>query len=263
MSVALSLSPATLARLHTCWNAVARHGANATDEALTEALTHLSELVDAQNAYWLAVVRVADAHGDPLMGWRPRTIRHLHSAPEDETFVREARRMCDDGVPDESMIGNTRHAGTTRAHLLRDIVSPDWYLSAFYQMAYADRGIRDAMFIITNVNCDVESHFGFHRKGDRLPFSTDDRDLLAHAVAGLTRIHREALLAAGLLIADRPLTPAERRVLPLLLSERSEKEIAASLNLSPRTTHHYVTSILGKYGVNSRPALMALWIGQS
>jgi DNA-binding CsgD family transcriptional regulator len=261
MSFALSLSSATVERLHECWNAVAEYGAEAAGEAVTEALSHLSALVDAQNAYWLAAVRVAGADGDPLRGWRPRAIRHLHSAPEDDRVVREGRRMCDDGSADESMIGNPRHAGVTRAHLLRDIVSPAWYRSAFYQTAYADRGIGDAVFIITNVNRDAESYLGFQRKGDRPPFSAEDRDLLAHAVRGLTRLHREALLGEGLLIADKPLTPAERRVLTLLLTERSEKEIAATLKLSPRTTHHYVTSILAKFGVNSRPALMALWIG--
>lgn len=261
MSCALSLSAATVARLHACWNAVAQHGASA-DDALTEALTHLAALADAQNAYWLAAVRVADADDDPLRGWRPRAMQYLHQTPEDVTFVREARRMCDDGSADESTIANIRHAGVTRAHLLTDIVSPAWFDSAFYQMAYADRGIRDAMFVITNVNRDAESYLGFQRKGDRPMFSVDDRDLLAHAVGGLTRLHREALLAKGLLVAEKPLTPAERRVLPLLLTGQSEKEIATSLTLSPRTTHHYVTSILGKFGVTSRPALMALWIGQ-
>jgi DNA-binding CsgD family transcriptional regulator len=256
----LSLSASTLARLHACWSAVARHGAD-TGGSLTDCLAHLAALVDAQNAYWLAAVRVSGAEGDPLMGWRPRAVRYLRTSEADLAFMRLATRMCEEGVPDESILGNIRNAGVTRAHLLREIVSPAWYDSAFYEMGYRDRGIRDAVFVITNVNRDAESYFAVQRSSDHPPFSTYDRDLLAHAVGGLARIHRDALLAEGLLIADKPLTPSERRVLTLLLTERSEKEIATALNVSTRTTHHYVTSIFGKFGVNSRPGLMALWLG--
>jgi DNA-binding NarL/FixJ family response regulator len=42
-----------------------------------------------------------------------------------------------------------------------------------------------------------------------------------------------------------------------------EKEIAADLGQSFHTTHEYVTAIYRKFGVKNRPALMALWLGQT
>lgn len=59
------------------------------------------------------------------------------------------------------------------------------------------------------------------------------------------------------------LTSVERRVLQGLLSGLSEKRIAAAQGHSYHTTHQYVTAIYRKFGVNSRAALMALWLGQT
>lgn len=49
-------------------------------------------------------------------------------------------------------------------------------------------------------------------------------------------------------------------MLPLLLSGRSEKQIACALGLTVRTTHIYVQSIYRKLYVHSRAELMALWM---
>jgi DNA-binding CsgD family transcriptional regulator len=259
----LTLTPAMLGRLHDCWDAVAAARASQSRDLVTEALAHLASFVDAQNAFWLGSVRVAAARpGDPLNGWRPRAIKYLYASTIDTTFARRATRECEAGVVDESTINNARQAGAFRARLLSELVSPSWYESAFYELAYTARNIRDAVFVIAPVNEDAESFFGFHRKGDKPPFTTGDRDLLAHALRGLHWVHREVMLHEGLSVARTPLTPAERRVLDLLLTERTEKEIAASLGLAPRTAHHHVTQILGKFGVKSRAALMALWLGR-
>ena len=47
-----------------------------------------------------------------------------------------------------------------------------------------------------------------------------------------------------------------------LLPERRERQIAEVMRQSPKTTHKHVTTILQKYGVNSRVALMALWLNR-
>lgn len=49
------------------------------------------------------------------------------------------------------------------------------------------------------------------------------------------------------------------RVMDGLMKGLSEKEIAAELHLSSRTVHKYVQEILRRFGVSSRPKLMALW----
>jgi PAS domain S-box-containing protein len=54
------------------------------------------------------------------------------------------------------------------------------------------------------------------------------------------------------------LAPYERKVLQLLLTEASEKQIAERLGLAASTTHAYITSIFRKLGVRGRIALMSL-----
>jgi DNA-binding CsgD family transcriptional regulator len=69
------------------------------------------------------------------------------------------------------------------------------------------------------------------------------------------------MLHHGLLIAKAPLTPVERRLLSLLLTERIEKEIAHELHLTLATTHTYITGLFRKFGVSGRAGLTALWLG--
>jgi DNA-binding CsgD family transcriptional regulator len=47
-----------------------------------------------------------------------------------------------------------------------------------------------------------------------------------------------------------------------LLTGQPEKQIATALDQSHHTTHEYVMTIYRKFGVNNRPALMALWLGK-
>jgi len=56
------------------------------------------------------------------------------------------------------------------------------------------------------------------------------------------------------------LAPHERKVLDLLLTEASEKQIAERLGLAASTTHSYITGIFRKYGVRGRAGLMSLWL---
>jgi DNA-binding CsgD family transcriptional regulator len=71
------------------------------------------------------------------------------------------------------------------------------------------------------------------------------------------------MLHHGLLIARGPLTPMERRLVSLLLTERVEKEIADELAITLATTHTYITDLFRKFGVSGRSGLTALWLGKS
>ena len=53
------------------------------------------------------------------------------------------------------------------------------------------------------------------------------------------------------------LTARERQVLACLLTGASEKEVAASLAISPQTVHAHVKALYRLHGVSSRPQLMA------
>lgn len=57
----------------------------------------------------------------------------------------------------------------------------------------------------------------------------------------------------------RPPSPAEQRVLALLLAGCSNKEIAAQLDRAEHTVKNQVASLFRKYRVSSRTRLMALW----
>jgi DNA-binding CsgD family transcriptional regulator len=58
-------------------------------------------------------------------------------------------------------------------------------------------------------------------------------------------------------LADLELSPRERETLALLLTDLSQKQIAARLGLSRDTVHDYVKSLYKKLGVTSRAELMA------
>jgi DNA-binding CsgD family transcriptional regulator len=61
-------------------------------------------------------------------------------------------------------------------------------------------------------------------------------------------------------MAQEPLTPMQREVLQLLLSDKTEKEIAGELGQSFHATHTDVKDIFRKYNVKSRTGLMAVWL---
>ncbi len=128
-------------------------------------------------------------------------------------------------------------------------------------MYFQKGGITDRIWCVLPVNRDAESLFCFDRIRRRARFTPQHEQLVAHALRGIKWFHRQLLLNHGLLVGDAPLSPAHRRLLPHLLSHKSEKQIAAALRLSRATTHKYVTDIYRSFGVTSRAGLMALWMG--
>jgi hypothetical protein len=60
-------------------------------------------------------------------------------------------------------------------------------------------------------------------------------ELFAEVLRGIKWFHRNLLLSHGLLVASSPLTAGERRVLHVLLTDASEREVAARLGLTPGT----------------------------
>jgi DNA-binding CsgD family transcriptional regulator len=57
-----------------------------------------------------------------------------------------------------------------------------------------------------------------------------------------------------------PLSPREKQTLWKLLSGRGEKQIAAEMDLSRNTVHHYVKSLYKHFRVSSRAELLAKWM---
>src|SRR5690348_9046990 len=81
-------------RIHALWDEIADFGAHQVDDALVHALRVLSELLQAQNAFWLGAVRL-QTDRDPLGGWRIRAIRRIFPTPQDERVYKLARQHLD------------------------------------------------------------------------------------------------------------------------------------------------------------------------
>ena len=251
-------------RTHALWNKLADFEASQADEALRHLMAELCDLVEAQNAVWVGAVRLAgNFPGDPVNGWRPRTVVHMQPTRPMLDAVREQTEKLETGDVDETILRNVAGAGTFRVNRLVDLVSPRWFESDYCRDHYHGVGITDTIWAGIPINEDTESYFGIKRHTDHPPFTEEEREVVAYALRGLKWFLRQQMLSHGLLVANAPLTPVERQVLHGLLSGQSEKEIAAAQGQSHHTTHGYVTSIYRKYGVNNRAALMALWLGKT
>lgn len=249
-------------RIHRLWDELAAFEAAESEAALLHLLGGVARLITAQNALWLGVLRMSDAARDPLRGWRPQAVRYLHPTEADQTYGRASLRRLQTGGLDASSKAHVRLAGQFRVLLQRELV-PGWVDSDSYRLGYAPRGIVDMLIVGAPVNAGAESYYMFHRKRPRPAFTNTERDIAAYAMRGLTWFHRQVLLSRGLLAASKPLSPAERRVLALLLSDLPEKQIAARLGLTPATTHTYVRAVFRKFGVRGRAGLTALWLGKA
>jgi DNA-binding CsgD family transcriptional regulator len=247
--------------VHRLWDELATFEAAQTNEALVHLLTAVARLIDAENAYWFCAVRLAESATDPLFGWRPRSIQYLNPLPNDTAFTRDRVRSLDRGGFDEATVAQARLAGTYRANRLCDLVSPDWFKSDVYQ-GYVGRGVHDSLVVGVPVTNMAEGYYGFLRMRPDQPFTEPERDIAYYAMRGLAWFHRRVLLAHGSLISRAPLTPIERRVLALLLTDKSEKAMAVALGLSPSSLHTYVSDVFRKFGVSGRKGIAAVWLGR-
>lgn len=253
---------AVLERIHRLWDEIAAFEASKSNDAVRHLLSTVAGLVGAQNAYWMGAVRLAEDERDPLLGWRPRVVRYLKPLKNEETFTRDRLRSLNRAQTiDEATVAQAKLAGAYRARRLCDLVSPAWFKSDAY-LGYVERGVHDSLVVGVPVSSMAEGYFGFLRTKPNDPFSETQRDIALYAMRGLTWFHRQTLLAEGLIGASSPLSPMERRVLSLLLTEDSEKCIAANLELAPTTLHTYVRNIFRKFGVSGRNGLVALWLGR-
>lgn len=249
--------------IHTLWDSLIEFPVQDIDGAVEYLMTALCELVNAQNATWAGAVRMADSAVavDPFKGWRVSRTKTLRISPVTNERMNRLIRTWDRRELDPSFLIAVKEAGKFRGHSFRRDLPPDWFETPFYQTFWSAFDIYDAVFVGFPVNQDAESHFGFHRIAIQSPFSEAEIARLAYALRGIKWFHRRLMLSHGLMLASSPLSPSERKVLSLMLTGRSEKEIALDLDLTVATLHDYVKSIFRKFGVRSRASLMSLWLG--
>lgn len=244
------------------WDRLAEWPAARSEQALQFLLEGISELIDADHSYWLSALRMAEPEtADPMLGWRPGPAFYCREQPIDQQSYRRAVKEIETGDVGESTYNHVRGAGHFRATLLRDHVSAAFFDSAHYRAYYQAAGIADTLFVVAPVNCDTEVYFCFNRFEGQPPFAQSQVDIASYALRSLKWFHKQVLLSHGLLIAETPLTPTEKRVMKQLLTDLTEKQIADKLGQKVDTTHKHVTAIYRKFNVNSRAALMAAWLG--
>lgn len=226
-------------------------------------LQEICTLVDAQNADWIGCVRLNwSQSGDPMKGWRPRTLFTLNPCKVSSEAIDQAFAEMENGEPDITTTRNVELAGTFRVLLLSELATPDWFEGPSYRRYYKALDRRDSIWAGIPVSADAELQIGFHRSFEKEPFSLEDQATIFHALRGISWFYKHQMLGEGAGVASTPLTPTEQLVLQGLLLGRTEKQIAEQNNQSPHTTHDHVKRIFRKYGVSSRSSLMALWLGK-
>ena len=253
--------------IRALWDELADFPASRSDDALDHLMKALCDWVKADNALWIGAVRVTNgevAADDPQHGWRGRVTRRLVPMPDIAALARRA--MSDQGTrPSMTTCAITAGAGRFRVHRLHDgfVDFAAFRRTAEYRDYYQGMGIVDRMWIASPINRDAESYVVLDLHRTRRRFSPADATLAGEALSGLKWFHRNLMLNYGLPLARTPLSPTQRKVLALLLTDKSEKEIAHQLALSAGTAHQYVVGLFRKFRVNSRAGLMALWMAGS
>lgn len=246
--------------VHRIWDDLSDFEVPRSAKAAAHLMAALCAASGAWNATWAGAIRLQDETGaDPLAGWRVGVVQALHPvAPHpDETHFKDILEIWDRREIDPSFLLPIRGVGTFRTYSFRRELPEDWFSSPFYRRHYEAVGTRDAVFVAFPINADCESHFGFY---SHRTFTDTEIAHLAYALRGIKWFHRTLLMTNGLLMASAPLTPGERRVLQLLLTKASEKEIARQTGVAPSTAHQHVTRIFRKFAVRSRAELMSLWL---
>lgn len=250
------------------WDELADFEAADSKRALLHLMKTVSAWINADNALWVGGVRMmrgVAARRDAQHGWRGRAVQHWR---ELHAITRRRAQLAireQDVAPSMTTTALTARTGIFRSYRLHDgfVELAAFKHTAHYRIFYEDIGISDRMWTVFPVNRDAESYFIFDRYRREKKFRKADEELMAFVLRGVKWFHRQLMLQHGLLLAGSALTAAEQKIVSLLLTDKSEKEIAKELGRSFHTTHRHVSEIFRKFGVNSRAGLMALWLGSA
>ncbi len=247
------------------WDRLAEFPGAKAPEALLYLMAELKSLAGADDAVWVAVVRMmhgSHAAKDHQLGWRGRAVVHLEWTDLKQAVVASAMKAQekDGGVP--SSIEMAKRAGRIRTLTLRELHDMETFVrTEHYRTCFVPFGITDRMWSVFPVNEDCEVAFILDRFGERPGFTAEDKRRVAETLRPLKWFHRSCVMAHGVTLGGGRLSPRERSLCTLLLGTMSEKEIAESLGLSLSTTRGYIQALYRKFGVKGRTGLMGLWLG--
>lgn len=250
--------------VYRLWDELADFPSGETNEALAHCMRTISGWIGAQAAFWVGAVRMAgmdSAVTDLFSGWRIGRVELLSSELASPEFLQSMRDIRTEDLGDTTR-AVVSGAGRFRVYSLgTGVVDLETFQKTrHYDYFFRQPGITDRIWVVFPVNVDAESYFVFDTYDEGRSFNTRELYLVAETLRGIKWFHRQQLLSHGLGISDAPLAPAERRILPELLSGATEKAIAEKHGLSQGTVHQYITSIYRKFGVRGRAEFMALWL---
>ena len=259
------LKAADRERVYQLWDELAAFPSAEIDRAWRHLAETIAAWIGADTLFWVGTVRLLDgaaAEQDVLHGWRVKVITFLHPPTEAEQLA--AQRAVGKSQPDLGMatVAAVRGSGVFRVHRLHDgfVDIETFRQTDYFRNHFVAFGVNDQLWVASPISPETESYFVFNRRGEAR-FTESDAALAGFALRGLSWFQRQLFYSHGLLVAQDPLTPAQRDVLQLLLSDKTEKEIASELGQSFHTTHTHVKDIFRKYNVKSRAGLMAVWLG--
>jgi DNA-binding CsgD family transcriptional regulator len=243
---------------------LAETSAHDVDGGLRRLLDWICDTTHARAAWVVFVVREETrpevVARDALRGWRPRRTIY-HREPPEGILLREAYWADPPTPPDPTMLAIARTMGRHRAFLHREIVDgATWRRCPQATELWRPLNIHDRLMSGAAVAPSVELIFGVERATCDRRFGELERDLMGMVVERLAWFHRRLAWSHGMSGAGGTFTPRERVILTQLLSARSEKQIAAQLKLTERSTHQYVVGVYRKLGVTSRAELMARFL---
>jgi DNA-binding CsgD family transcriptional regulator len=140
-----------------------------------------------------------------------------------------------------------------------------WLRSEMFNDYYRPSRIDDQMYSFCQMPNGRREHVNLWN-GISLHGRLGDRQFTARDRRLVRLIHSELRPLIGTTIASfrgaaaRPLSPRLRQTLDLLLSGRSEKQIAEQCGLAKSTVNEYVAALYQRYGVGSRAELMARFL---
>ena len=225
----------------------------------------ISGWIGAQAAFWVGAVRMAGGDdgelNDPFFGWRLGRVEILDTPDTSPEFLRTMHNLRTEDLGDTTR-AVLSGAGAFRTHSLgTGVVDMEAFRTTrYYEHFYRTPGIADRIWVIFPINVDSESYFVFDTYEAGRHFSARELYLATEALRGIKWFHRAQLLSHGLGISREPLSPAERRIIPKMLTGATEKAIADQCGLTQGTVHQYITALYRKFGVRGRSEFMALWL---
>lgn len=220
------------------------------------ALEGMAALVGAQVGVWANADGLTKSrmtlHKEIDFGWSCDSERRVFLEYADSAHLQSL---------DPSMPALARETTSTLCTFTREQLLDDrtWYGSEHVQRFRHAARVDSFLCGIYAPGGDAMSGFALHRAwGDRA-FSERERRLVdvIHRVCAFL-YEPSAELSPAIL---QGLSPRLRDTLRGLVRGRSEKQLAAELELSPHTVHDYVKALYRHFGVQSRSELLARCLG--